>query len=536
MDLDNRQAELRARTSFEAIDLGFAMTRRWAWPAWRGWLVGVVPMLAALWLSSFVLPVWLVALVAWWLKPLYERVPLLVLSRSLFGAVPSGGQVIRAMPGLLWHRLFTALTLYRLDPARTFLTPVSLLERLDGRARGRRRSVLSRGQWGAALWLTLTCWLMEMTVLVGLVGMVMLLLPEGPQWNWRTLVELEGTWQVLLGLWMLAMTLVEPFYAGGGFGLYINRRTRLEGWDVELVFRSLAQRLTLAAAVLLGLGLLPRVALADTGLEQSEGADAQQSSDEGAHVPEEFSLEDLGLDEVYDTGIELADPPEVEFELDRGTSVRVDRVAEEVLQDDLFGHTGEEPRWVLQEAWAQRLEEVWPDSCVEEEPTQMQNTALSPIIASIIEVLFWGFGAAAVVALGWVLLRSRFARDLSVDIELPDPVMGRSEQAPGKGKLPPSLADKARQLLASGDVEGALGLLYKGSVLHLVHVRGLSIEEGATEGDVLRTVRKQAKALSGYFRQLTNAWLEVAYAHRTVDSSRVSALIDEWPKHFAGGA
>ena len=165
----------------------------------------------------------------------------------------------------------------------------------------------------------------------------------------------------------------------------------------------------------------------------------------------------------------------------------------------------------------------------------MQNTALSPIVASIIELLFWGLGAAAVVALGWVLLRSRFARDLAVDIELPDPVMGQSSKRTESRVLPPSLADQARQLLASGDVEGALGLLYKGSVLHLVHVRGLSIEEGATEGDVLRTVRKQAKALSGYFRQLTNAWLEVAYAHRTVDSGRVSALIDEWPKHFAGG-
>ena len=54
MDLDLRQAELRARTSFEAIDLGFAMTRRWAASIWKGWLVGVVPLLAVLWLSSFV--------------------------------------------------------------------------------------------------------------------------------------------------------------------------------------------------------------------------------------------------------------------------------------------------------------------------------------------------------------------------------------------------------------------------------------------------------------------------------------------------
>ena len=81
MDLDNRQAELRARTSFEAIDLGFAMTRRWAWPAWRGWLVGVVPMLAALWLSSFILPVWLVA---------HEDVRRSARVRAVFDALATG--------------------------------------------------------------------------------------------------------------------------------------------------------------------------------------------------------------------------------------------------------------------------------------------------------------------------------------------------------------------------------------------------------------------------------------------------------------
>ena len=140
MDLDRRQAELRARTSFEAIDLGFAMTRRWAPSVWKGWLVGVAPLLVVLWLSSFVLPWMVVAFVAWWLKPLYERVPLFVLSRGLFGATPTTAETLRALPGLFWHRLFMALTVYRFDPARTFLTPVSLLERLGGRARSRRRS------------------------------------------------------------------------------------------------------------------------------------------------------------------------------------------------------------------------------------------------------------------------------------------------------------------------------------------------------------------------------------------------------------
>lgn len=509
MDLDLRQAELRARTSFEAIDLGFAMTRRWAGSVWKGWFVGVVPLLTVLWLSSFVLPWWLVAFVAWWLKPLYERVPLFVLSRGLFGAAPTTGQILRAMPGLFWHRLFISLTVHRFDPARTFLTPVSLLERLGGRARSRRRSVLARGQWAASIWLTFACWLMEMTMWGGLVGMVALLLPEGPQWHWETLVANDMTWRAVLGLWLCALSLVEPFYAGGGFGLYINRRTRLEGWDVELVFRSLAQRIGVAAGLLLA--LLPGLAHADTGMD----------------------LDDL-LEQV-DTAVEIAEPPDVPFQMDPASEARINAVVDEVMEDEAFGHTEERPSWVLQEDWAQRLEAVWPDGCLEEEAEQpMSNSALSPVVASIIEVAFWILGAVAVVALAWVLLRSRFVRDLSVDIELPDPVVGNSTQQPERG-LPPSLADKARMLLTQGDVEGALGLLYNGSVQHLVQVHGLAIQEGATEGEVLRVVRRRAKAMSAYFRDLTNAWLEVAYAHRSVSVERVSALIDAWPTHFAGG-
>jgi hypothetical protein len=41
---------------------------------------------------------------------------------------------------------------------------------------------------------------------------------------------------------------------GAGFGIYINNRTWIEGWDVELAFKRMAQRLT--KAVVLAVGLL----------------------------------------------------------------------------------------------------------------------------------------------------------------------------------------------------------------------------------------------------------------------------------------
>ena len=41
----------------------------------------------------------------------------------------------------------------------------------------------------------------------------------------------------------VAMTVIEPLYVACGFTLYLQRRTALEGWDIELRFRQLASRI-----------------------------------------------------------------------------------------------------------------------------------------------------------------------------------------------------------------------------------------------------------------------------------------------------
>ena len=37
-----------------------------------------------------------------------------------------------------------------------------------------------------------------------------------------------------------AVLVLEPFYVAAGFGLYLNRRTMLEGWDIEVALRRIA--------------------------------------------------------------------------------------------------------------------------------------------------------------------------------------------------------------------------------------------------------------------------------------------------------
>jgi len=66
------------------------------------------------------------------------------------------------------------------------------------------------------------------------------------------------------------MSLVDVFATGAGFGIYVNHRTWIEGWDVELVFRRLGNRLRGAGAAVLGLLLMVGLApLAEAGPKET---------------------------------------------------------------------------------------------------------------------------------------------------------------------------------------------------------------------------------------------------------------------------
>jgi len=81
-------------------------------------------------------------------------------------------------------------------------------------------------------------------------------------------------------LTFVADTLIEPYFVAAGFSLYINRRSELEGWDVEVAFRQMdrnrnAGASPVAAALCLA-AVVIAVALASLSLPVSgaETADA----------------------------------------------------------------------------------------------------------------------------------------------------------------------------------------------------------------------------------------------------------------------
>jgi hypothetical protein len=249
VELDRLSVAVRPRRDWEAMDLGFRLARACAWPLFAATLAVLVPVTLLVALALHRAPEFAV-LALWWLKPLIDRAPLHVLSRAVFGEVPTVRETLRALPAAAWNGLLASLTWRRIHSRRSFVLPVWQLEGQRGAAWRSRVAVLSRRAGGGATWLTVACLHMELALNIGFYGLLWLLLPQALELDLRGFVTGSSPeWFdfVELAFYAAAIAIVEPFYVAAGFALYLNRRTLLEGWDLELAFRRLAARMGDAA-------------------------------------------------------------------------------------------------------------------------------------------------------------------------------------------------------------------------------------------------------------------------------------------------
>jgi hypothetical protein len=257
--------ELRPRTPWEAIDLGLAMLQRW-WRNAYACLASVLGLLGALSIGAALSldQPWLALLAIWWLKPVYDRVVLHVLSRAVFGERQTVRQTFAHARDWLTSGVFTALTFGRFDMARSFTLPVVQLEGTRGAAGRERRNVLGRRARGHAVWLTLVCLHFEAVLYWSLHLFATMLVPATSV-ETRDLLEsftTSGAWTYAdVMAYAGAVLIIEPFYVAAGFALYLNRRTLLEGWDLEVALRRLAARAA-PALLLVVIGVLPFATLA----------------------------------------------------------------------------------------------------------------------------------------------------------------------------------------------------------------------------------------------------------------------------------
>ena len=183
MRLEDVTAEIRPRAPWESIDLGCSLARKHIGDIWKAWSLTVLPLWVLLAILLRNHPVWLFFCI-WWLKPVYDRVPLMVVSRALFGAAPSVLEVLKAWPKLLVKRLWFALFIGRFSPARNLSLPVSELEGLRGAAYRQRVSLLERNGGEGATMATLAGMVLELVTGMGLVMLVMMMVPNHVSSEW----------------------------------------------------------------------------------------------------------------------------------------------------------------------------------------------------------------------------------------------------------------------------------------------------------------------------------------------------------------
>jgi hypothetical protein len=244
MRLEDVTVAIRPRGRLESIDLGFGLAREHWRAVWRAWALTALPVMVACIALGYWVSGWL-SLLLWWFKPLYDRVALWVLSRVVFGGGVSLADLRRALPALLTKTgLGADLTVRRFGLQRSFNLPVTQLEQQRGLQRRRRLQGLQTGTLNTAQALTLGCLHFELVLYLALFGLAMILLPPGAELDLRDVFSMGDTpaWFAALTdvAYVTAISVVEPFYVAGGFALYLNRRTWLEGWDLELEFRRMA--------------------------------------------------------------------------------------------------------------------------------------------------------------------------------------------------------------------------------------------------------------------------------------------------------
>lgn len=481
---------LRPRNDWEAADLGLELARAWAGAIARLWAVAYLgPAVAAVLLSPWPVPT---ALLAWWLRPCAERGLMEVLARRTFQRPHTVGDALTTIVRLLRTPgpFVASLTWRRLSPIRTLWLAVWHLEGLRGRAARDRIAILAREGRGVALWCLTIGAIATVLLLVTVVVVLLALLPDATGTSLQAWLAGDAPMPLREArLWatlaIVADALCAPWITAAVFGLYVSRRTDLEAWDLEQVFRGLSRRLPMLGVLVAAMWLaaVPQVAW------------AQAPPPPGRPAPT--------------TTAPPFDP---------------EQAIEAILAEPEFGRPETIHQWRFrtgrQEAPA---------------PAPAWLTWLLQKVPGISAALRWGMWMLAAVLIGWLALttwRGR-ARQARPQDEAPPTLEFETMAAPARA--PRDVAGRVRDAIADGAVVEALGLLYAG-VLHACVERGvLDLHPGDTEGECLRRVRGHLPhdAECALF-DVVKAWQAAAYARRMPTGDQVLAMCDAYVRHFEG--
>lgn len=487
MDLNNLRARLAPRSPWQAMDLGTRFYRRWWRQVTLVWLLfTALPYTLLSALSIGLDSLWPIVLF-WWLKPLWERPLLAFFSHALFGDYPGAWTLLKRFPAYGLNGLAGQLTWRRLSPFRGLLTGIWQLEGCRGAQASSRIQVLLSppGQRAGTLMALMVA--LEQVLLTGLMVLVLTLAP----WDFNMEFSVWFSEQSYLHLslaalaWYLTLTITEPLYVAAAFSLYLNQRTWLEGWDLQLGLDRIGRRRRVLGVTTLALLLMLTVMPHPAPAAQTEPED-----------PKQAAIELLAGERFM--------PVEIREERQLRPSLRSDdkdswwnRLLDQLFNSDHADRDRAGGDWQL------------PDRLV----TVLASLVLVALIVFLLLALFRNRGA---------LKGGR-----SKPMEMPVSVAGLDTRAES---LPDDLGSGVEQALAGDDVRAALALLLRHALVALFQSHPTRLTPGATERDCLNAYRRLLgdDARVTYLGDLIRQWTRIAWAHQPVTPEQARQLLRRW--------
>ncbi len=482
------------------------MARQWFRPLLMLGVLPSFPLMLVLFILFYKQP-WWAALVLWWLKPLWETLQLHFIADALFNPQLQWRSVMARSRKLLFHQFFAKLLLQRWSLSRSFNMPVSELEHLTGHARRKRLTTLHRDANSTSVWLTLFGNTVEGLLVIALFAALWMLVPMKLEvdYTMSDLVDSPLLFPALAWVAYLAMALVSPFYVCCGFMLYINRRTWLEAWDIELSFRQLAaksRKNTQHTGAILIFLALPLLAIAPADKLRADTAFTPEASQQ--QITEILESDDFN-------------------QMQDKTGLRwVESNRQNELQEDPH------PAWLTRQ-----LERL--DKWIKQSPFMNGILNVLSTVPNLLEAVLWGTVIASVV---FLIYRFRHTIMPGWLGQAPEKKAQRPTHLFGleldQLSLPEDVLAQSRHLWHQQKQREALSLLYRAALSHLIHEDQVLLKDSHTEAECVALCRRQViTSRSDFFQNLTQHWITLAYAHQLPDDRGFETLCAGWPTFYS---
>ena len=300
----------------------------------------------------------------------------------------------------------------------------------------------------------------------------------------------------------IAQSALQPWFVGAGFGLYINCRTQLEAWDIEVAFRRMTQRRIngMATAVVLALLIVPAVLLPGKAF-------SQESSESDR---EEASAIDPGFNGYW-------------------SDDEVQPALEAVVASDALKKTREVEGW-------QAIDPDTPEPDIDDGTSSWWVSMIQDFVRLVSYIVELGLWIAAALLLLLIFATRKHWLPYLRDQQHAKPAAQRIMLASGEVSaeaLPNDVPTEVMRLWNAGRKRKALSLLYRASVFAAVTRHGVRLPSSATEGECIRAVGQQVdRNQSEYFRRVVSVWIRCAYGFQEPDDEAILPLCREWPRHY----